>query len=173
MAATLPPVRMDGRRLIAVLLVAISGIAGFLAISWSKDALTAREALAWPSVQGTVLVSKTYTCSKHAGFAPDVRYTYLVSGHLYIGNRIAFGSSGCGLASRAEGIAANYPTGKVTVWFNPHQPEEAALMVGDVQDETRSSIVWSTIVCIASLLLAIWCLRAAARTEQRWKEQGL
>jgi hypothetical protein len=173
MATTLPPIQMDGRRLIAVLLIAIACTAGFLAISWGKDALTARQAMAWPSVQGTVLVSKTYTCSKHAGFAPDVRYMYFVATHLYTGNRIAFGPSSCGLASRAEGIAANYPTGQVTVRFNPHQPEEAALMVGDVPDETWSSIVWSTIICIASLLLTIWCLRAAARTEQRWKEQGL
>jgi hypothetical protein len=173
MATISPLVRMDGRRPIAVLLIAIACVAGFLAISWGKDAFTARQAMAWPSVQGTVLVSKTYMCSKHAGSAPDVRYTYLVAGHLYRGSRIVFGPSSCGLASRAEAIAANYPTGQVTVWFNPHQPEEAALMVGDVPDETWSSIVWSTIICIASLLLTIWCLRAAARTEQRWKEQGL
>jgi hypothetical protein len=172
-ATTLPTNRIDGRRLIAVFLIAIACSAGFLAIAWGKEALTAHRALAWPSVQGTVLVSKTDTCSRHTGFAPDVRYTYFVVGHLYAGNRIAFGPRSCGLASRAESVAAHYPIGHVTVWFNPHQPEEAALMVGDVLHETWSSIYWSTIVCIASVLLTIWLLRAAVRTERRWKAQGL
>lgn len=173
MATTLPTDRMDGRRLIAVFLIAFACLAGFLAISWGKEVLTAHQAMAWPTAQGTVLVSKTDTCPKRAGFAPDVRYTYFVAGHLYAGYRIAFGPRSCGSEPRAEGVAARYPTGHVTVWFDPHQPEEAALMVGDVLDETRTSIYWSAAVCVASLLLTIWCLRAAVRTEQRWKAQGL
>jgi hypothetical protein len=173
MATTLPTERMDGRRLIAVFMIAIACVAGFLAISWSKEILTARQAMAWPTAQGTVLISKTDTCAKRAGFAPDVRYTYSVDGHIYEGYRIAFGPLSCGSELRAQSIAARYPAGHITVWFDPHKPGEAALMVGDVMHETRSSIYWSTAVCVASLLLTTWCLRAAARTEQRWKEQGL
>jgi hypothetical protein len=173
MAKTLPTERMDGRRLIAVFTMAIACVAGFLAISWGKEVLTAHQAMAWPTVQGTVLVSKIDTCAKRAGFAPDVRYTYSVAGHIYEGYRIAFGPRNCGSEPRAQGIAARYPAGHITVWFDSHKPEEAALMVGDVLHETRSSIYWSTAVCGASLLLTIWCLRTAVRTERRWKAQGL
>lgn len=163
---------MDGRRLVAVFLVATTLISGFLALAWGKDILTAHQAMEWPTAPGTVVVSTTYPCRKNAGFEPEIRYEYAIAGRRYVGERIAFGPASCTSRQQAEDIAARYPAGHVTVWFDPDQPEKAALRVGDVEDGTRSSIYWSTTVCVVTLLLAIWCVRVAARTERRWDSEG-
>lgn len=68
---------------------------------------------------------------------------------------------------RAATTAARYPIGSVSVRFDMKNPESAALQVGDVLRETWSSICWVVSGSIASLLLGVWCLRSAARAEQR------
>jgi hypothetical protein len=173
MGTSLPAGTIDVRRLMAVFLIFFAGIAFILLLCWGEQILAAHRAATWPTVRGTVIVSGTSdTCRGHRGLRPDVRYTYIVAGHLYTGSQIAFGPESCVSEARAAGVAALYPIGNVTVWFDPQRPEKAALLVGGVLAETWSSIYWSAAVCVASLLLAIWCFRAAIRSERRWNAKN-
>ncbi|WP_075583387.1 DUF3592 domain-containing protein [Caballeronia sordidicola] len=173
MAATSPARPVDVRRLFAVFLIFAGVIACIPPIFWGEQILAAHLAATWPTAHGTVVVSKTDRCRGHDGFRPDVRYTYTVAGTIYTGYRIAFGPNSCVSDARATDIAARYPIGSVSIWFDPRDPESAALQVNDVLRETWSSIYWGVSGSIVSLLLGVWCLRLAVRAEQRWKAQGL
>jgi hypothetical protein len=163
---------IDGRRLIAIFLICTAGITFILVLCRGEQIFAAHRVATWPTVQGAVIVSKTSdTCKGHRGLRRDVSYTYIVAGHRYTGSQIAFGPDSCVSEGRAAGIVALYPIGNVTVWFDPRHPEKAALLVGNVLAETWSSIYWSAAVSVVSLLLAIWCLRAAGSKERRWNAE--
>ncbi|MFC5431888.1 DUF3592 domain-containing protein [Paraburkholderia denitrificans] len=151
-------------------LLFIGGIAFIPPIFWAEQIIAAHLAATWPSVRGTVVVSQTDKCRGHDDFRPDVRYIYPVAGNLYTGDRIAFGPNSCVSDTRAAEIAAHYPIGSVSVWFDPKEPQSAVLQVGDVLPETWSSIYWLVSGGVVSLLLAVWCLRSAVRAEQHFVE---
>jgi hypothetical protein len=106
-----------------------------VAIGWFQGR-GAREAKQWSSVEGEVMETTVekyqYSNSEggsSTGYRPRIIYGYRVNGREYVGERLNFGS---GVHSSIKGLADNkakqYPTGsKVTVYYNPKDPDDAAL----------------------------------------------
>jgi hypothetical protein len=82
----------------------------------------------WPSIMGTVMMSRTETRSSGDGYTdyPVVQYSYQVSGQPYQGMKLAPGPEVGG--SGARKVVGRYPAGaQVMVFYNPQNPSEAVL----------------------------------------------
>ena len=110
----------------------------------------------WPTVQGTVISSKAVRgCGKGSSFYPAVQDSYSVGEIRFVGHRIAFGNGGCGSENEAQDIARLYPVGQaVSVYFNSRQPNDAALVVGKVLNDTWEGIIIMTILFLGWVALA-------------------
>ena len=99
-----------------------------------------REAQAWPSTEGLVLVSEVRDEGGENGWRGHVRYRYEVAGRLYESSRIAVGVEYGreGLQAHQE-LAARFPKdARVTVYYNPRNPADAALIKGDPNSNSPS-----------------------------------
>ncbi len=104
----------------------------------------ANRAKQWPTVEGTVLTSKTESYKTRAGSArqgvrvtmyePMVEYSYVVQGREYHSTQVSFGARVSTVAIEpAAQRAARYPLGaKVPVHYNPKHPTVAVLETGVV-----------------------------------------
>lgn len=92
-----------------------------------------REGQTWPSTEGLVLVSEVRDEGGENGWRAHVRYRYEVDGRTYENSRIAvaveYGREG---RQAHQELAARFPAGAhVTVYHNPQNPADAALIKGD------------------------------------------
>lgn len=128
-----------------ILLVGFAGAVLALVLLVRRIALQAvkqkiREAQAWPSTEGTVLISEVRDEGGENGWRAHVRYRYEVAGQVYENSRIAvaveYGREG--LQAHQE-LAARFPAGaNVTVYYNPQNPADAALIKGDPNSPSPS-----------------------------------
>lgn len=105
---------------------------------YAKDVFLAYSAMSWPRSDGRVVSSQTVQgCGGGRSFLPRVRFEYSVNGVTYDGERVAFGNPGCGSFEHAQSIAARFPAGAaVPVYYEPRNPNEAVLLVGEVLSDT-------------------------------------
>ena len=128
-----------------VLFVAFAGAVLLLVLVIRRVALQAvrqkiREAQAWPSTEGLVLASEVRDEGGENGWRAHVRYRYEVAGRVYDNSRIAvaveYGREG--FQAHRE-LAARFPAGaQVTVYYNPRNPADAALIKGDPNSPSPS-----------------------------------
>ena len=128
-----------------VLVVAFAGAVLAFVLVIRRFALQAvqqkiREAQAWPSTEGVVLVSEVRDEGGENGWRAHVRYQYEVDGRTYESSRIAvaveYGREGL---QAHEELAARFPSGtRVTVYYNPQNPAESALVKGDPNSPSPS-----------------------------------
>jgi len=123
--------------------------------------IQARQALDWPKVAGVVESSEVMTgCGRGGSHYARVLYSYEVAGAKLQGSRLAFGNVGCGSWSAAASIARTYKVGQaVRVHWNPKQPGDSALVVGEVPSDTWLGIALSLGMLVASLWLLHYYLR--------------
>lgn len=110
----------------------MAGSATFLIKNYMRGA----EARGWPRVQARIVESRVMTIHAqevgNAGdFLPHVRYDYAVRGRafhgetIYLDERRSFGSANVA----ARELAFLEAGSEVEVMYNPHDPQEAALIV--------------------------------------------
>lgn len=120
-----------------IVVVAFAGAVLLLVFVVRRFALQAvqekiREAQAWPSTEGLVRASEVRDEGGENGWRAHVPYRYEVDGRVYESSRIAvaveYGREG--LPAHQE-LAARFPVGaQVTVYYNPQNPADAALIKG-------------------------------------------
>lgn len=110
--------------------------AGVMITAWrTRQRLQA--SAGWPTTEGEVVETQIRREESATGedddtmvrFYPEIRYTYRVLGQTYTGTRLSFGGP-AGYLNRAEAAAVlnRYPVGgRVMVYYNPANPQEAVL----------------------------------------------
>jgi len=107
-------------------------VLGFVLVSMSGyDLVRYQDAKTWPSVQGTVQISKIRAHKEWmlSVFEPHLIYSYTVAGKGYTGDTVRIGHAKMMWSKEdATGLLQNYPAGKtVTVYYDPDEPTEALL----------------------------------------------
>lgn len=124
----------------AVPVVALAGLALFIALVARVSAKQAEAAQAWPTTEGVIETSEVEAFRAHRPdveerhlsrrlFRPDVVYRYRVGAAELKGSRLRFGGRFYAtFDSLAHGEVETYPVGrKVTVYYNPDNASEAVL----------------------------------------------
>ncbi len=128
---------MSGYRIAAVAFTLIAGAAVVGSIWLINGAFRTHS---WPLAEGEILYSKVETSGKRVGahddrllwpsHIPDIVYRYHVKGAEYRGDRIYFRDLPT-TAREAESMAGLFGKGqRVTLRYNPEDPEESVLMPG-------------------------------------------
>jgi len=85
------------------------------------------------STEGKVIASKVKTNSDSDGddtYEPLIKYSYVVNGRELTSMRYAYGSMASSNHSYASDIVKAHPPGrKITVWYDPRKPTEAAVSI--------------------------------------------
>jgi hypothetical protein len=116
--------------MLAFPLLLLGSLAAHRFILAHKAQARAKASLAWPTANGTVLVSEIeamYT-PKSMIYTPIVRYEYTVGGRRYESDVIAFGLTAQTSQKKAEAAIAGRTAGAaVTVHYDPDDPAKATL----------------------------------------------
>ncbi len=122
----------------ATILGLLCTIVPFALIGWfiwdrakKRDAVRA-SALTWQTTTGRVIKSRVEVSSggESTSVTPRVVYAYDVNGRAYQSDQIRAGDKIMSVTSSANAYATidRYPEGAiVTVYYNPHNPQESAL----------------------------------------------
>jgi hypothetical protein len=123
--------------LAAILLLVVLTIA--IVLRMVRQKMTAAQN--WPSTKGVVLVSEVKDAGGDSGWYTKVLYRYEVGGQAYESSRITVGVElGQQSLEAHERLSARFPAGaEVTVYYNPQNPAEAALIRGDPNSWNPSS----------------------------------
>ncbi|MBT3337168.1 MAG: DUF3592 domain-containing protein [Anaerolineae bacterium] len=115
-------------------ILVVFGIIGAVMIyKYFQEKKDAEESLGWSSTVGRITKSlmrrETSYESSNTLYYPEVEYTYEFLGTEYTGDRITFGgSTGNSNRNKSEETLAKYPVGEnITVYYDPNNPEDAAL----------------------------------------------
>ena len=135
--------------------------------NWIGDVFEARKADKWPTVVGTVTHSGIQNgCDLRKACCPSITYSYAVGGQSYIGYRTRVGLPDCGEYEAVKNMLAKYAVGtSVTVWFNPQRPDDSALIVGEVSENTWLNIYRCSFVVVIAILLAWWLIYIRTRVK--------
>jgi len=143
---------------IFILVFALAGI--YLVYLGIKNMRKAQASQSWPSVAGQVTgvdVGESQSTDsdgdRHTSYYPIVRYTYVVNGQSFAGDKLAFGPrTGSGRYAKAQAMANRYAAGApVTVYYNPENPEDAVL-------EKRAAGTMTTLIIGIAFLAVTVCL---------------
>jgi len=94
--------------------------------------------------------------SRSVSYIPHVRYRYFVDRQEYQGDQIGFGDLQFSIDRKAEAILEAYPVGgKVRVFINPLNPQEAVL---DRQIFRPSASLASGIIMVLAMFLIIYLI---------------
>lgn len=147
---------------ITVILYVLMILAGVVFIGLAVlQALKARRAANWPTVQGVVVESHVEAVRRRSenristSYYPRVTYQYRVNLQEYTGKQIGFGAESTS-SGKAERVRAQYAQGApVTVFYDPEDPAKAVL-------EAKAKNFWSYlflgVVLLAAGLAAAWVL---------------
>ena len=141
----------------------------FIMIAGIRNRKKAEESTSWPSVQGTITKAWVETQehedddgSKTITHFPRWEYEFAVSGMTYTNQNISFaGTGGSHRESEArEGLNQYLLNSQVQVFYNPSNPEEAALVTGT--QGTMTLVYFGGCLALIMFLiivgLAIWAL---------------
>jgi hypothetical protein len=141
----------------------------FIMLAGIRNRKKAEESTSWPSVQGRITNAWVETQehededgSKTITHFPRWEYEFAVSGMTYTSQNISFGGTrGSNRESEAREGLKQYPlNSEVQVFYNPSNPEEAALVPGT--QGTMAQVIFggglALIMFIIILGLAIWAL---------------
>ena len=154
---------MDRLFAVAFVLLFVGGFgAAGLFILWGyfRARRQAQASLGWPAVEGEILEAYVRREEEtdadgewRVTYFPEVRYAYRVLGQEYVGNQITFGGTlGGSSPARARAVVARYPEGeRVTVYYNPDNPQEAVL-------ERKVAAPWLLLVVGGAFLTAAVCI---------------
>ncbi len=89
-----------------------------------------RRSLAWPQAPGVVvLAAKERSGGRGVSFHAEIRYTYVVAGQAFAGQRLSYARTASG--RRVDSILRQYPTGAtVAVRYDPSRPGASVLEPG-------------------------------------------
>lgn len=117
-----------------IVFMGIFFVAGIGITYWGSQILgNANKSVEWPTAMGRVIFSDVREDSDEDGasYHADVSYEYVVNDREYLSDQVSFGQYGSSNYSHAAEIVRRYPVGeRVTVYYNPEQPETAVLEPG-------------------------------------------
>jgi len=148
-----------GSNAVIAMLAIFAAVLLCASFSLYQEASKALQAKQWPTVQGTVISSRVAHRCRGGNFLVSIHYAYKVEGRSYTNDKFVFGPT-CLPENEARAMVDQFPVGDVKVWFNPQNPEIAALMVGSVLDRTWSSIYTTSCVAIFLLIVAGYLYRS-------------
>lgn len=142
---------------IFILVFAVGGI--YLVYLGIKNMRKAQASQNWPSATGQVTgvdVGESHSTDSdghhHTSYYPIVRYTYVVNGQSFAGDKLAFGPRTSGRYAKAQATANRYAVGApVTVYYSPENPEDAVL-------EKRAAGTMATLIIGIAFLAVTVCL---------------
>lgn len=126
-----------GKKNILILMLGMF-TAGIFMLAWGGYEIKASHKTgSWPSTEGTITSSSVHKeIRRESGktvttYYPSVQYRYHIGDRQHTSYRIAFGNVSGGLQKFAQKVVARYPSGqKVTVYYNPDEPQYAILETG-------------------------------------------
>ena len=109
----------------------------------------ARESSSWPSVEATILSSRTKSTGRAGIMRPAVTFTYSIEGKVYESRRVFVGWESGGESREAtEKILARYPIGaRVAAAFDPEKPSYCVLLPGFRSNHKTMIFVGVVFVC--------------------------
>jgi hypothetical protein len=143
---------------IFILVFALGG--AYLVYLGIKNMRKAQASQSWPSTSGQVTgvdVGESRSTDSdghhHTSYYPIVRYTYVVNGQSFSGDKLAFGPrTASGRYAKAQAVASRYAVGApVTVYYNPENPEDAVL-------QKRAAGTMATLIIGIAFLAVTVCL---------------
>lgn len=127
------------------------------------NARRASAAAAWPSVPGTILVSRLTSGEVSSGddssttrYDVKLEYEYAVDGQTHRGKRLAFGSVGSTDRAAVERHLTRYPEGaKVEVFYDPRDPK-AAVLEKRASGQNLMAIVMGVVVIATGVAVTLF-----------------
>ena len=116
-------------------------------------ALTSKD---WMAAPGIVVQSEVIAIPgrEETSYFPDVQFEYVVNDHRYTADTVRFGEYTSLSQRRAEAIVSRYPPGsRVTVYYNPENPETAVLERKATLDSYLSILSLPLCLCALPFLL--------------------
>ena len=147
---------------IFILVFGLGGI--YLIYLGIKNMRKAQASQNWPSTTGQVTgveVGQSQSTDsegdRRTSYYPIVRYTYMVNGQTFSGDKLTFGPrSTSGRHAKAQATASRYaPGAPVTVYYNPENAEDAVL-------EKRAAGTMATLIVGIAFLVVVACLALPA-----------
>lgn len=127
----------------------------------------ALQAKRWPTVQGTVLsaeVKRGQSSKGSSKYIPMIRFSYEVDNAQYLSDQYS-STTARGSSMWAKEVISQYPAySKVTVHYNPENPEESILKPGLQSDD-----YWMT--CLSAFFFAV-ALLAFIQQLKKYKTTG-
>jgi hypothetical protein len=133
------------------------GLGALLTAKALRNAVLAVRSKEWPTTGGKVTHTHILTSGGPASSLPTIRYSYVVSGRAYAGERVFFGDTQRWMSrARAVEYLRNYEVGsKVSVHYNPERPSQSTLRTG-LTPSLRNTIIASCLYLGVMLLLKLW-----------------
>jgi len=114
--------------------ISIFFLIGFGLLGWGLYSFyRGRQALAWPTTEGRVLDCRVQENPDSDGttWQVKVRYSYVVDGRVFEGNRVGFGYNGSSTQEEHQGIYEKLQeASRVIVRYEPGNPSNAVLAAG-------------------------------------------
>ena len=93
----------------------------------AKEYLESRQSKTWPVVKGNIIVSRIHE-SLHRRYSAKIKYSYMINGKKYIGDRVRFGWNKTGVREAVADIKNKYSSGSIVkVHYNPKEPSRSVL----------------------------------------------
>ena len=114
----------------------VSLVVGIGAFGWGTVlAISAIGSANWPTAPGRIITSKAVTensaDSSDTMYHADIRYSYIVEGVTYTGNRVRFGEFSTNDRDYVWRTVKRYPVAKeVSVHYNPQEAGKSVLETG-------------------------------------------
>ena len=133
---------------------------GLLTIARREFAI-ARSAERWPSVCGSVLVSKVAITSKYGGgksYNAEIEYAFTLDGECYKGTNYSYVGAVRTSKSRAEKQASRYAKGsKLRVYYNPNEPEKSVVVPGVHWEQSALVVAFLLILLAIGFMPELGC----------------
>lgn len=156
------------KRLLAIflLVLAITTVVVAYAVAWRiPDMQSAKN---WPTVEGRIIRTRTYSCGKAAAdVRPDTKYEYEVNHIKYSGDSIAFNLYGCMSNEEAGKLISEYPLGPVRVWYKPDDPSVSVIKTGPIPSRVIYWLVGAGIAFVVFVIGAWFSLRWSRKIPKR------
>ncbi|WLI91137.1 DUF3592 domain-containing protein [Massilia sp. R2A-15] len=135
----------------------IGALSIFGLVHFGLDYAAANAAGSWPTVEGIVIESEPVRgCGKGSSYYPVVKYSYVIDGTTFRGDRVAYGN-GCGSYSGARSVTKNFQLGAaVTVHVNPSDSTDSVLTAPGVLPDTWVGVL----LAIAGVAFSSWFIWA-------------
>ena len=157
--------RLAKKRITSTLAVLLLIVGSLLVVHRSAKIEESRAKKSWPSTQAVIVSSKV--AGKRA-FHPEVVYRYRVGEQEFVGQTImnmpGFGGRTNRLDAAEKIVAAHKAGTKITVHYNPRQPQMSVVSIVPTYTVFMQLSVGVMVVCLAAFWFSLLMMRRFSRT---------